>query len=462
MNKDTGRTSGRTSDQSGRSGRSAGRGRGRGGRGNNEGRSGRSAYRRSETDSKVALPIIHVEGTTMLTLKPILLEWVTRNYPKLLSVIKKNAYLVPQPPSKQKIKERWRAAQRGDLTAALGIEGVRFDDGTPLPDADNYEDEHVEDEEEHMRVPLRGRPDEDADEFGGAEAAPVKERQGNAAPDDDLSDEAVNKAFDSEHLQWVKEISKFNEQRKTAFEELWGKCGAGMKSAIKSNDDWEIVEASQDFLKLIKMICVALVARGATDARTRKMYTKKAYDGMCMFAGETLDKFKERFDDALSQMRSSGIRIDEEQAADDFLLKLDDRFKNLLEIQTRTGYEPGDLYEGRRASTVREVFILAQSEVNRARTLKDRGMRPTGGVRSGTGNTHGAAFTGQKMKAVKPGKSDGTKCSKCNGSGHSATDCTSNDWSTVECFGCGGVGHYKSECASKPRPQDEIEKTSKA
>jgi hypothetical protein len=38
-------------------------------------------------------------------------------------------YLIPPAPTKEKIRQRWLKIQRGDLTAALGIDGVRFDDG---------------------------------------------------------------------------------------------------------------------------------------------------------------------------------------------------------------------------------------------------------------------------------------------------------------------------------------------
>lgn len=39
------------------------------------------------------------------------------------------------------------------------------------------------------------------------------------AEDTDLPEEVVSKAFEVEHQQWVIDLTKFNEQRKAAFDE---------------------------------------------------------------------------------------------------------------------------------------------------------------------------------------------------------------------------------------------------
>lgn len=136
-------------------------------------------------------------------------------------------------------------------------------------------------------------------------------------------------------------------------------------------------------------------------------------------------------------------------------MKLDQRFRSLVEIQTRTGRHEGALYEGDRAETVEEIFSLAQEELNATRSLRDSSFsRSTPGRGDGRGFRYGAAFVAGGRGRGRGGKSEDKdkgaqkKCSKCNGKGHVEADCTSNDWSEVECFGCGGVGHYKNRCPS--------------
>lgn len=51
-------------------------------------------------------------------------------------MVKKQCYLIPPAPTKAKIRERWRRIQQGDIAAALGIDGVRFEDGNIDADQD--------------------------------------------------------------------------------------------------------------------------------------------------------------------------------------------------------------------------------------------------------------------------------------------------------------------------------------
>ena len=54
------------------------------------------------------------------------------------------------------------------------------------------------------------------------------------------------------------------------------------------------------------------------------------------------------------------------------------------------------------------------------------------------------------------------KCNFCEGIGHKAADCSSNEYSEVRCFNCDGIGHYANKCASESRKEhaaDDAEDT---
>ena len=219
-------------------------------------------------------------------------------------------------------------------------------------------------------------------------------------------------------------------------------CGVEGCSAVQPR--WDRVEAKQDLFRLYKMIMVALVAHGTTDKRTRRMYTKDAYDKIRMYQGENIENFKERFDDCLAQYRGTGQLVEDYQAADDFLMKLDDRFETLRETQSRTGRYTSAMYYGDRAESVDEIFRAAQQELTTARSLRDaKGQRNSGHANA---EKAGLSFVGS---GKQKGDKKGTKCGNCEGSGHSADDCTSKEGSEITCFNCGGIGNYKNKCPSE-------------
>lgn len=420
----------------GRGGRS-----GRSGRGGRDNGGGRGQNHIKAKGDEITLPTIGMDAQ-QLTLKPILQEWLNRHYPRVASVVKRQCYLIPPAPTKEKIRQRWLKIQRGDLTAALGIDGVRFDDGVNNDGGEIDYNFGFDDEEESS----------DQVDAADDEQGPEGRREDNTDGDDGsagLSERAVNKAFENEHQSWVEAIEKFEDQRKRAFDELWDRLGVGLRGAVRSNPEWDRVEAKQDLLRLYKMIMVALVAHGAIDKRTRRMYTKDAYDKIRMHQGENLEKFKERFDDCLAQYRGTGQLVEDYQAADDFLMKLDDRFERLRETQSRTGRYTGAMYYGDRAESVEEIFRAAQQELTTARSLRDaKGHRNPGHVNT---DKAGLSFVGSgKQKGGKKGGAGtkGTKCDACGGQGHSLDHCTSKEGSEITCFNCGGVGHYKNRCPS--------------
>lgn len=364
----------------------------------------------------------------------------------MASVVKRQCYLIPPAPTKEKIRQRWLKIQRGDLEGALGIDGIRFDDGMNNDGGEidynfGYDDEEDNVDREEDEVNSNAEEVSEEGKANDADATDPPEVETG-----DLSERAVNKAFENEHQSWVEAIEKFEDQRKRAFDELWDRLGVGLRGSVRSNPEWDRVESKQDLLRLYKMIMVALVAHGTTDKRTRRMYTKDAYEKVRMYQGENIERFKERYDDCLAQYRGTGQIVEDYQAADDFLMKLDDRFERLRETQSRTGRYAGAMYFGDRAATVDEIFRAAQQELTTVRSLKDaKGQRNTGSAYPNSEKA-GLSFVGSGKK--KGGKK-GAKCSTCEGRGHSSDNCTSKEGSEITCFNCGGIGHYKNKCPSK-------------
>ena len=87
---------------------------GRGGRGRGaelRGRGGRGYQSQTRDKLKdkgdvITLPVITME-VQQLQLKPLLQEWLNRHYPKVSSVVKRQMYVVPEVPTKEKIINRW-------------------------------------------------------------------------------------------------------------------------------------------------------------------------------------------------------------------------------------------------------------------------------------------------------------------------------------------------------------------
>jgi hypothetical protein len=239
---------------------------GRQGRGSRDNGGGRGPSHIKAKGDEITLPTIGMDAQ-QLTLKPILQEWLNRHYPRVASVIKRQCYLIPPAPTKQKICQRWLKIQSGDLTGALGIDGVRFDDGE-IDYNFGFDDEqnNINDGEDELETSFKPSVDTEADgDEGKAGDVAARYPSDSQAETADLSERAVNKAFENEHQSWVEAIEKFEDQRKRAFDELWDRLDVGLRGAVRSNPEWDRVEAKQDLLRLYKMIMVALVAHGATD-----------------------------------------------------------------------------------------------------------------------------------------------------------------------------------------------------
>ena len=417
--------------QKGRNGqRGSGRGNGGRGKGGRHGsREHTMATRLRDKSDTITLPEIGLE-TPAVKLKPIVLEWLNRHYPKVSSVAEDQCYRVPPYPTEEKIKEQWSAMQCGDMSAVLGVEGAVFDDGQDHTGIVNeYQfDMFTEVDTKCDELSEDGKQDE------SAEIAPVQPRPV-------MPENLQRKVYHNAYQTWQEECEKINEQRKRAFDELWNRFSPGLRGAIIAFKEYNVVKAQKDLLKLYKMLLVSLASKGTTDMRHRRQMLRDQYLDLIKFPGQSLEKFREIFDDRRKQLAAAGVVIDEVTAADDFLRKLDKTFDDLKNVQARTGTYPGATYYGVRPETVDDMFRAAQNElmvIRRLNLTKPSTMSSTTKV----GNRHGAAYTGS-------GKREEGKCRKCGGTGHKQADCTSKDGVNVECYGCGGVGHYKSKCPSK-------------
>ena len=60
-------------------------------------------------------------------LKPILLEWLKRHYPKISSIMENQCYIFKQYPMKELIKKLWALMQVGYISTVFGVEGAVLD-----------------------------------------------------------------------------------------------------------------------------------------------------------------------------------------------------------------------------------------------------------------------------------------------------------------------------------------------
>ena len=429
-----------------------GAGRGHGGRGH----TGRGSSDRSKTrtlkdkNDLITLPEIDIDMQPV-RLKPILFEWLNRHYPKVSSIIENQCYLIKTYPTEQRIKEQWALMQRGDISAVLGVEGVVFDDGT----------DHKDEINEYQFGEDADSDDESIESIGEASHASGRRPVPTPIPVIEMNKRLLEKTLQEELTSWNKEAEELTDQRKRAHDELWNRLSPGLKGAIAVFSEHQETKVKKDILKLYKMLLVCLTARGATDSRHRRLVTKGEYQRLIMFSDQSLDAFKEIFDDKLKQVKAAGVSIDDETAADDFLAKLNYRFDDFRDVQERTGRYEGAMYYGERPTTVDAMFRSAQTEMNilRRRNAAKQLRNPQA---KKVGNKYGAAYTGIKgektEKLTEPKKG---KCKKCSGNGHKSEECTSNDWSETICYGCGGVGHYKNKCPSVAEDGDKTPRNGK-
>jgi len=408
-----------------------------------------------------------VDGITLrsnpLVVHKQVLAWTQKYYPKLKTCIENETYVVERVTGKDQFRQAIKAAISGDLSLATGLGNVIFRDQLGITQDDASLTGIVLDARATGREAAAAAAQAQADGEAAAAAAGVES-------DPELVDDSTDKAIDAvvtrvwekRLTHWFEDTDDLHAQKRDGFTALWGKCAPGVRAALESHGEWEVIKREEDFLLFWSMLKVTLIGGGYLEPRDRYQKVHQEFTALQKHPKESLDHFKERFDMMVSMCNFVELKFEDWQLADFFVSKLDHYFDELKAAQYKTGNFPGAMHKGERFATVEEAFQGAQTELNANKKLKQSSAI---GAVTGFGNRHGLAFVvrgnngaygksgvkkgrGRKIDAdLSEDEFDGEpKCGKCGGKGHDESNCSSKDSCHITCFGCGGKGHYKNNC----------------
>ena len=402
-------------------------------------------------------------STDLIKLKDQMISYSSKECPMMMSVFRDGEYIVEDMPTKKKLKEQLFAMRSGDIGNATGFEHAVLRSKTGRLD---FNDETSLDD------PLEEGETGSAD----GQAANRDIQDG----DEEFTPKLLAKLFETRMVNWDQDVTRMKKEMRKCYVFMWGKCYPGLKSALRSHEQFPHIENSEDVLLLFTLMKIVIGGGGFMHTRDRKEKVRLEFEELRKLPHEHLDRFKERFEMSADKLTSVNIAYSEEELADAFMRKLDPYFDNVKKTQLRTGRHPGALHVGDRFATIEEAFAGAQAEIAAQRTLSGSQHKSN----SERENRTGAAFTGRGKSTGRgsgrnsggrgrSGRSSGGRgggrghgsssdetgssekseltnitCHFCGGKGHKQADCTSSETSEVQCYGCQGVGHYKSNCPS--------------
>jgi hypothetical protein len=382
--------------------------------------------------------------------KKLLVKWASAKYPEFQSVFRDDRYELNPRPTREEVRAQIMDATTRDedeyFPGAVIVRPSKRSADVQVLDETYGSESEVEDEPvietPQLERGRRGKKKKGARaERQRAEAAAAA-RAGRAETAVGVSEETVNKIYEKMMERYMTERNGLRAKKINIFNELYNLLNGTLQENVDKDSRYVKIYADKCVLELWKLTKELMACGTYTDQVDRIIDVRTEWETLFMGDDETLEHFKEKVENMMQRMKYAGLEdYRQEEIAASFVRKLNYKFEEFKVVEANRG----GLYAGRKYRTLLEAYNAADQYQNTPAVMRMIGNRRSYREQN-RGVAHGTAF---KSMGHKTGDGGVQLCYTCNGKGHKANMCTSEEGWDITCFNCGGTGHVATNCPSE-------------